>query len=368
MACYRPNVICLDTSSSPGKILEFMNGKIAGGIDYEYFENLNEIYRWKGVQKEYIKVPCGKCIGCRESKSKEWATRCVLESEQYEHNYFITLTYNEYYLPREDELVNKKTGEIFQNDNWEQGHLVKSELQEFMKDLRAYWKEHYNHDGIRFFSCGEYGGSAEGTHRPHYHLILFNIPIPTWELQIRKIDGDGQIHWQHEGIERCWKDKRLSTKTKTVPKGFVDICEVNWDTCAYVARYTVKKEGEEKSDEWYYMQGKTPEFINMSRKPGIGLDFFTKNYQDIYKCDEIIIKGHREKIQPVKPPSYYDKKYDLIDHQGYCRIKNERKAIAKYATRTANAQSSLTEYERLREEEKLKRIKMNTLKRDKAYT
>lgn len=377
MPCYRPNVICLDTSTSPGKVLEFHNGKIKGGIDYEFFEEMNQLYKFKGRKIEYIKVPCGKCIGCKETKSKQWATRCSLENEMWLKKFqeedrpetpcwFVTLTYNDEHLPREDELVNKKTGELFQNDNWEQGHLVKDELSEFMKDLRAYYQYHYNHTGIRFFSCGEYGGDPNGTHRPHYHLIIFNLPIPTWELQIRKVDSNGNIHWTCEPLEECWEDKGYPNQH--VSKGFVDICEVNWDTCAYVARYTCKKEGEEKTDEWYFEQGKTPEFINMSRRPGIGLDFFTENYQDIYKNDEIIIKGHREKIQPVKPPQYYDRIYDLIDHQNYCRIKNTRKRIADYNNRSKNAQSSLTEYERLREAEKLKKIQMNSLKRDKAYT
>ena len=356
MACYNPFVMLFDTSSQPKKLLDVLKGSKEEGLDYEFFENMNELYRGKGIQKEYMKIPCGKCIGCKEAKSKSWATRCSLEAEQWEQNYFVTLTYNDEHLPREDELINKKTGEVFQNDNWEQGHLVKEELQEFMKDLRAYWKYHYNHDNIRFFSCGEYGGSIDGTHRPHYHLILFNLPRPTWELQIRKIDADGNIHWTHEGIEKCWMDKRYPGQN--ISKGFVDICEVNWDTCAYVARYTVKKEGGKKTDEWYFEQGKTPEFINMSRKPGIGLDFFSKNFQDIYKNDEIIIKGHREKIQPVKPPAYYDKRYDLINPQLMRRIKNDRKRMALYATRSKNAQSSLPEWERLRAEEHLKKCKM----------
>lgn len=377
MPCYRPHVIYLDTSKRPGKVLDFFNGKITGGINYEYFEELNEYYSKKGIQKEYIKVPCGKCIGCREKNSKDWATRCSLENEIWNQNYkdwhkdetpcwFITLTYDDEHLPREDELVDKKTGVIYQNDNWEQGHLVKEELQEFMKDIRAYWKYHYNWDGIRFFSCGEYGGSIDGTHRPHYHLILFNLPIPTWELSIRKIDGDGNIHWEHGGINACWEDKKY--KSQHIMKGFVDICEVNWDTCAYVARYTCKKEGDQRTDEYFYEQGQTPEFVNMSRRPGIGLDFFTKNYQNIYRNDEIIIKGHREKIQPVKPPAYYDKKFDMLEHRTMVQIKNNRKRIAKYNTRTANSLTSLTEYERLQQEAYLKKVRMATLKRDKAYT
>ena len=367
MPCYHPNIIYMDTSKSPGKMLDFLPGnKKDEPLNYEYYEELNRYYSKKGIMKEYLKVPCGKCIGCKEAKSKQWATRCSLESEQWEQNWFITLTYNEEYVPRDDELINKKTGEIFYNDNWEQGHLVKEEVITFLKDLREKWRHDYGHTNIRFFLCGEYGTATEGTHRPHYHIIAFNLPIPTWELTVRKIDGDGNTHWTCGPIERCWEDKRLAKKNIHVPKGFVDICEVNWDTCAYVARYTLKKEGENKTDEWYYENGRTPEFINMSRKPGIGMGFFTKNFQNIYKNDEIIIKGHRQKIQPVKPPSYYDKQFDLIDHISLLEIKNKRKRIAKALAKNANMQTSLPEWERLRKEEQLKKCKMNTLARNKV--
>ena len=50
----------------------------------------------KGLsQYEEIKLPCGKCIGCRLERSRQWAVRAVLEALLHEHNCFITLTYDD---------------------------------------------------------------------------------------------------------------------------------------------------------------------------------------------------------------------------------------------------------------------------------
>ena len=353
------------------EIKKFYNGR-KHNLCYEWFEKENEKFKKYGYHLEYQKVPCGDCAGCQEAYSKDWATRCVLEAQKYKSNYFITLTYDEENAPRDDELVNKKTGEIFENDNWEQAHLEERDMTLFLKKLRITWKRHYNwpkdkpenyyeedvskqflelQEGIRFFYCGEYGGQ---TQRPHYHMILFNFPIPLEELTIRKIDKEGNYHWECEKICNLWG------------KGHIDICEVNWDTCAYVARYVMKKQGGKKPDEYYYENGKTPEFIRMSRMPGLGLDFFTKNFQKIYQNDEIILKGHREKIQPVKPPRYFDAKYDLINHKDLEAIKEQRKFIAKQANKSKNLQTDLCERERLKREEYLKNKTWNSLKRDKV--
>lgn len=353
MACYHPNIVLMNTAlkklGEKAQIVTFLNG-LNKSLNYEYYEHQNELYKEMGADMEFMKIPCGDCAGCQESYSKDWATRCVLEAEKYASNYFITLTYDEDHAPRDDELINKKTGEVFENDNWEQAHLEERDMTLFLKKLRITWQRHYKHDGIRFFYCGEYGGQ---TQRPHYHMILFNFPIPIEELTIRKIDKDGNYHWDCEKLRNLWG------------KGNIDICEVNWDTCAYVARYVMKKQGGKKPDEWYYENGKTPEFIRMSRMPGIGLDFFNKNFQDIYQNDEIILKGHREKIQPVKPPKYFDAKYDLIDHGKLEAIKERRKFIAKMANKSKNLQTDLPERERLKREEFLKNKSWNALKRDK---
>lgn len=56
--------------------------------------NLQEAYKDKPLQ-----VPCGRCIGCRLEKARQWAVRCMHEASLYDKNCFVTLTYDEDYCP-----------------------------------------------------------------------------------------------------------------------------------------------------------------------------------------------------------------------------------------------------------------------------
>lgn len=353
MACFQPNILLVQhiPNEPKGKNLKFINSRNRNFAGYEYYERLNRKLQKLDIglgYKEYMKVPCGSCEGCQEAYSKEWAVRCLLESQKYKHNYFITLTYDEYNVPRDDEIVDKKTGEVYQNDNWLQGHLVPEHWSKFEKDLRRYFEYHYNHTGIRFYACGEYGGQ---THRPHYHAVIMNLPIPLEELKIHSMSNGNPI-FECPIIEKIWG------------KGFISLAEVNWDTCAYVARYVMKKQKGAKTREQYFENGQTPEFVRMSRMPGIGKDFYDANFQDIYSHDEIIIKGHREKIQPVKPPKYFDKLFDKEHHDLMEKIKNTRKEIAKNENNNKNRQSSMKEKDRLESERLIKKGKWESLKRN----
>ena len=98
-----------------------------------------------------VSVPCGQCLSCRIDYSRDWAARCVHESQLHAVNSYITLTYDDFHLP----------------DNY---GLEKDALQKFMKRYRKMFGK-----GIRFFGCGEYG---EETSRPHYHLIIFGYDLP----------------------------------------------------------------------------------------------------------------------------------------------------------------------------------------------
>jgi len=106
-----------------------------------------------------LTIPCGKCDLCLSARAKKWAEQCMLEAKltnlQTHCNLFTTLTYADEFLPENNSLCKN--------------------------DLSAYLKKIHNlnaskNQKIRFFAAGEYG---DKTHRPHYHLILFNVPR-TW--------------------------------------------------------------------------------------------------------------------------------------------------------------------------------------------
>ncbi|AXH76481.1 MAG: replication initiator protein [Microviridae sp.] len=113
-------------------------------------------------------VPCGKCAPCLEKKRADWSIRLREELRVSVSAIFLTLTYSDEYLPF-DEKIGIPT-------------LKKSDLQNFMKRLRANVDYAYPNDDdfnvtdfikLKYFACGEYGTKKE---RPHYHIILFNLP------------------------------------------------------------------------------------------------------------------------------------------------------------------------------------------------
>lgn len=172
MTCYHPLIrrIHLGEYQIAKDGHKYPKSDIISHTDYELYEKIEHS---KNSPYQYQKIPCGKCIGCRLDYSRQWATRCMLESKDYQQNWFITLTYDEENKPLmmwgvdEDGLIYEP------QEDWN-GTLNPKDLTKFIKDLRRYWKYHFNEDNIRFYACGEYGGQ---TKRPHYHAIIFNLNL-----------------------------------------------------------------------------------------------------------------------------------------------------------------------------------------------
>lgn len=292
-----------------------------------------------GLRYGHQLIPCGKCVGCRLEYSRQWAMRCTLEALQHEFNYFVTLTYDDPNLVKMPYHVGADpyTGEVLF-----EGHpspLIPDDLTKFMKDLREYYRTHYNHDGIRFFACGEYGGKSG---RPHFHLILFNCPIPDLSLYKRNFQD-----------KPLYNSKIFSDRWK---KGYVVIAECNFDTCAYVARYIMKKQTGQNGI-MYDILGLTPEFTRMSRMPGIGRTYYDENSDKIYKYDQITIVGSKGKILSPCPPKYFDLQYGAEEPEDFERIKQERLAKMAVSERSREYETGLS---------KATHIRLETDKRDRV--
>jgi len=244
--------------------------------------NLRDAYSDMPVQ-----VPCGQCIGCRLEKSRQWAIRCTNEASLYENNAFITLTFNDKYLPSD-------------------GSLKKSDFQKFMKRLR----KRFPNQKIRYFHCGEYGDKLS---RPHHHACLFNIDFP----DKKKLPSNDKLYTS-KILESIWTHPETKESL-----GFSTIGEVNFETAAYVARYVTKKITGKLAEGHYC--GRTPEYVTMSRRPGIGHDWFTKNHADVFPQDFIIIRQGKK----CKPPKYYDTQLNLTNPKELLRIKYIRERDAR---------------------------------------
>jgi len=248
-----------------------------------------------------VTVPCGQCIGCRLERSRQWAIRCYHEASLYEDNSFVTLTYRDEDLPNKAEL-----------GQCAEGTLVLRDLQLFMKRLRKEFGA-----GIRYYACGEYG---EKFGRPHYHLCLFNFDPP--DKRIHKTRKE-VVLYTSEILDRIWG------------LGFTLTGAVTFQSAAYVARYIMKKiTGPEASNHYETLCPETgqvltkvPEFTTMSRRPGIGKEWYEKFKTDVFDHDFVVLKGKK-----LRPPRYYDRQYEITNPSDYNRIKRERVNNAKLHT------------------------------------
>lgn len=350
MACYHPlrafdTGLLTDNGKPKYKICGPETDRIhpsrVGGMETSYGRDI--IDRWI---TEWTPIPCGRCIGCRLDYSRMWADRCMLEAQQYEHNAFITLTYDPEHLPPFKDVLCPETGEM---GKWPS--LVPDDLTKFMKDLREYYRYHFKHTDIRFYACGEYGSDGG---RPHFHVLVFNLPpLPDMKHWFTT-DAHEKIYHSDILQNDIWK------------KGICSIGELTWNSAAYVARYVVKKQkGDTKGLVdicGNLLSGIEPEFVRMSRKPGIAWKYYDEHKHQFYETDEIVMSV-RGKVRTIKPPRYFDKMYDLECEQadGTCphldpfkmkdikkaRIDNAKKSMEDQLSRTTlNEQEYLSVKER----------------------
>lgn len=264
----------------------------------------------EGYQDLPVELPCGKCIGCRLERSRQWAVRCIHENSMHEKSCFITLTYD-------NEHLNRCKG----------GSLNKKDFQLFMKRLRKHFKDQQ----IRFFHCGEYG---EKLNRPHHHACIFGINFDEDRILFRQTK-DFKLYISQK-LRKIW------------PYGHNTIGDVTFESAAYVARYITKKITGDKAEEHY--QGREPEYITMSRKPGIARLWWDKYKKDVLSQDKLIVRNNLT----TRPGKYYDNLYHMENPKDMERIKSIRKS---------NIDALENSYERLRVKEKIKQIKFKQLKR-----
>jgi len=244
-----------------------------------------------------VTVPCGNCLGCRLERSRQWAVRLMHEAQMHELSIFVTLTYDDQHLPKG-------------------GSLVKKHYQDFMKRLRR-----STGFPVRFFHCGEYG---ETTKRPHYHAILYGIDFA--DKKIHSTNGQGQTLYTSEKLQATWGH------------GHCLIGAVTQDSCAYVARYILKKINGKLAREHYErvnletgeIFNLLPEYVTMSRKPGLGFNWYQRFKNDVFPSDTIIQKG-KEQL----PPKYYFKLLEEDHKKLHAKLKSKR--IRRAAKHKANS-------------------------------
>lgn len=264
-----------------------------------------------------VKLPCGRCVGCRLERARQWAMRCVHEMSLWKRNTFVTLTY------ADDSLT---------FGGAEHGILVPRDLTLFWKRLRK--------SGARFkyFACGEYGDLGN---RPHYHAIIFGHDF---EDKVYHSSKGGNNYYRSFNLNRLWGH------------GDCIIGNATFESASYVARYVMKKRlGKER--DYYAEKGITPEFVVMSRgnaktgPNGIGREWYDRYEEDVFPRDSVAVRGFES-----VPPRYYTQRF---------KASHPLEAEDMISRRVERAELNWEENEpkRLKVRERIKRSAISSLSR-----
>lgn len=216
--------------------------------------------------------------------------RIVDEGKNHVYKWFLTLTYAPDNLPKF-------------------GSLRKRDVQLFQKRLRKARPD----DRIRFFTVGEYGEEGD---RPHYHQVVWGTDFP--DKKKHSMSGDDTL-WKSEELNQLWGH------------GFCTFGRVTYESAAYVAGYVIKKINGQLADAHYARVDPDTgevvqierEFAIMSRRPGIGADWYDEFKRDVFPSDRKVVKGKERKV-----PRYYAEKFRKEHPEEFEAIQARRKARA----------------------------------------
>lgn len=286
-----------DTGKSDGIVtsysvdhLEFFDGRYVAVSIPEQNKPLSICYR------DYQEIPCGKCMECKLSYSREWADRMLMEYSVTKKAIFLTLTYRDDVIPRKGEFYN----------------LEKKDLQDFLKRLRFYFSDVRGIKNLRFYGCGEYG---EKYHRCHFHLIIFGIDL----------DDLKDIEFHHQSI-LGFKYYISPEMEKLWPYGFCPVSNYSWKTGAYVSRYVTKKINDDKI--FYEALNLNPPFATMSLKPGIGFEFLDSHKKEYLETNKLYLRDGDNSNQ-VGLPRYLKNKLEVEFPELWSQRKQELQDVAK---------------------------------------
>lgn len=250
MPCFKPSLAHHIGYNADGSNKYKFYGNLASfGKDYDYSRYPNDVL-----------VPCKKCVGCRLDYSRDWAGRLMLELDHSKTALFLTLTYSP------DDVVIASYDEM---DDIIYHTLVKRHCQLFLKRLRKFFEPRK----LRFYLSGEYGTSSL---RPHYHAIIFGLSLDDFP--------DSRLLFTNQHHQPIYTSRKLED---IWTHGLVSFGAVSWQSCAYVARYALKKLNH-GNDDFFENKGCVPEFSVMSRNLGIGRYYLQDHPDFLWRYEDFI--------------------------------------------------------------------------------
>lgn len=186
---------------------------------------------------EPVLIPCRMCWQCKLNAVENWTGRNLAEATTSVASYAVTFTYGRDYDGRSDHI--------------QAVQLMYSDIQKMLKRMR---KAGYV---VRYIIAGEYGASLQ---RAHWHGVFhfYGENLPEW---------DGQhLDWSQEQWDRVGGIHIPEWSIYGDPLGFVHIKEATYAHTRYALKYLLKDQYDP------YKQN----MVNMSRKPPLGFEYFTK--------------------------------------------------------------------------------------------
>lgn len=199
--------------------------------------------------EQYVTVPCGKCYSCLSNRRNDWTYRLKIEVKHAVCSFFLTLT-------------------VSDEKDRHYGNVSKKDVQDFLKRFRKTLPS----NSVRYYLISEY--TPTGTHRPHYHILLFlSCLIDRERLEKKVLDT-----WDY---------------------GFIRLDNINAARIHYVTSYHITK--------GITPPGMEPVFALMSRKPGIGYQYIKENANRHKGTNTTVVSdgGLRQRM----PRYYCDKLY-----------------------------------------------------------
>lgn len=223
---------------------------------------------WPPIGEADITLPCGKCIGCKTDRATQWAVRAEHEASMWRHNSFLTLTYDDEHLPKDQALT-------------------PGDLTLFLKRLRKHANstrsviDRDSSAGIRYLACGEYGALFA---RPHYHVLAFNCGFRD-AYAIGK--SRGHTLYESPELSRLW-GAGIANFGKALPS-----------SAAYIAQYSLKKQRLANYVDADGVYRQEP-FFRVSTRPAVGAHWLETYATDVQHGYIVGKDGRRHPI-----PRYY---------------------------------------------------------------
>ena len=298
----------------------------------------------EGFHDRPMSISCGQCFGCRLKRKGDWATRIEKEAMLFEQNCFLTLTFDDAFLPT-----------VFSPlDGVERSTVGKDVLSSFIDRLRMAIRDDLAHQlqvasglrrkkgrrgaiynltsrlarrqadktaaQIRFYGCGEYG-EAHG--RAHYHVAIFGWDSFGSDVSGSRVGRSGYKMSMSKIVSKAW------------PFGHHTLQPLNWQTGAYIAGYIGKAITGLGADAAYDSHGIGRPFQHMSRMPGIGRYWLENFSPECYPKGEIVLRGGKVR----SPPAFFDSVFRDAEPAAFDALKSERRkrALLRASTESVHA-------------------------------